>query len=156
MLANARVFGFVFNPLTVYWCHDAGGALVCAIAEVHNTYGGRHRYLLRADHRGEVIVPKAFYVSPFNPVSGRYVLRVPEPTRGRLCVAITLLDASGAVVLTATWTGSVHPARPTTVLTTALAAPLAPLLVLARIRWQGVRLWARGLPLHPRPQEAAR
>lgn len=155
MLANARVFGFVFNPLTLYWCHDAGGALVCAIAEVHNTYGGRHRYLLRVDHRGEVIVPKAFYVSPFNSVSGRYVLRVPEPTQGRLGVAITLLDPSGGVVLTATWTGSIHPARPATVLTTALAAPLAPLLVSARIRWQGVRLWARGLPLHPRPQEVA-
>ncbi|MGX9673967.1 DUF1365 domain-containing protein [Mycobacterium sp. HM-7] len=155
MLANARVFGFVFNPLTLYWCHDAGGALVCAIAEVHNTYGERHRYLLRADHRGEVTVPKAFYVSPFNPVSGRYVLRVPEPTRDVLSVAITLLDPSGGLVLTATWTGSIHPAHPTTVLATALAAPLAPLLVAARIRWQGVRLWARGLPLHPRPQEAA-
>ncbi|MUL76900.1 DUF1365 domain-containing protein [Mycolicibacterium sp. CBMA 226] len=155
MLANARVFGFVFNPLTLYWCHDADGTLVCAIAEVHNTYGGRHRYLLPADQLGQMTVPKAFYVSPFNPVSGRYVLRVPEPARDRLRVAITLLDPSGGVVLAATWTGSIHPARPATVLATALAAPLAPLLVAARIRWQGVRLWARGLPLHPRPQEAA-
>lgn len=155
MLANARVFGFVFNPLTLYWCHDAGGALVCVVAEVHNTYGGRHRYLLRVDHRGEASVPKAFYVSPFNPVGGRYALRVPAPSHDRLSVAITLRDASGAVVLTASWAGSIHPARPATVLSTALAAPLAPLLVAVRIRWQGLRLWARGLPLHPRPQEAA-
>lgn len=155
MLANARVFGFVFNPLTLYWCHDAGGALICVVAEVHNTYRGRHRYLLRVDHRGEASVPKAFYVSPFNPVSGRYVLRVPAPTRDRLDVAVTLLDPSGAVIMTATWAGSIHSARPGTVLATVLAAPLAPLLVAARIRWQGVRLWARGLPLQPRPQEAA-
>ena len=47
MLAHARVLGYVFNPLTVYWCHDAGGALACVVAEVHNTYHQRHAYLLR-------------------------------------------------------------------------------------------------------------
>ncbi|MGB8404109.1 MAG: DUF1365 domain-containing protein [Mycobacterium sp.] len=155
MLTNARVLGYVFNPLTFYWCHNPGGALVCVIAEVHNTYRERHRYLLRVDHRGEVSVPKEFYVSPFNTVSGRYELRVPEPTHGRLGVAIRLHDLSGGVILTAAWAGSIHPARTSTVLRAALTAPLAPLTVAARIRWQGVRLWARGLPLHPRPQEAA-
>ncbi|MDR3663357.1 MAG: DUF1365 domain-containing protein [Mycobacterium sp.] len=155
MLANARVLGFVFNPLTLYWCHDPDGALVCVIAEVHNTYRGRHRYLLRVDHRGEVTVPKALYVSPFNPVSGRYVLRTPEPTRDRLSVTIRLHDLSGGLILTAAWTGSIHPARTATVLRATLTAPLAPLMVAARVRWQGVRLWARGLPLQPRPQEAA-
>lgn len=155
MLTNARVLGFVFNPLSLYWCHDAAGTLVCVIAEVHNTYRERHRYLLQLDRHGEVTVPKEFYVSPFNTVDGRYVLRLPEPTHDRLGVAIRLHDLSGAVILTAAWAGTVHPARTTTVLRAALAMPLAPLMVAARIRWQGVRLWARGLPVHPRPQEAA-
>jgi uncharacterized protein len=49
MLANARVLGYVFNPLTVYWCHRADGTLECVLAEVHNTYRERHCYLLRPD-----------------------------------------------------------------------------------------------------------
>ena len=52
MLANARVLGYVFNPLTVFWCHAPDGSLRCVIAEVHNTYGERHRYLLLTDERG--------------------------------------------------------------------------------------------------------
>ncbi|MDT7782895.1 MAG: uncharacterized protein QOF58_1314, partial [Pseudonocardiales bacterium] len=79
MLANARVLGYVFNPLSVYWCHDASGALVCVVAEVHNTYGGRHCYLLRTDDQGRASVDKEFYVSPFLEVDGHYVMRLPKP-----------------------------------------------------------------------------
>ena len=65
MLAHARVLGYVFNPLTVYWCHRADGTLAAVVAEVHNTYRQRHAYLLP----GAVSdVPKRFYVSPFYPV----------------------------------------------------------------------------------------
>ena len=64
MLASARVFGHVFNPLSLFWCHDAAGELRCVIAEVHNTYGERHCYLLETDDAGRASVPKAFYVSP--------------------------------------------------------------------------------------------
>ena len=79
MLAHARVFGYVFNPLTVYWCHRADGTLACVVAEVHNTYGQRHAYLLHTDERGRAEVPKEFYVSPFYPVDGRYRMSLPEP-----------------------------------------------------------------------------
>ena len=64
MLANARSLGHVFNPLTVYWCY-ADGELMCVVAEVHNTYGERHRYLLFPDEAGRARTDKAFYVSPF-------------------------------------------------------------------------------------------
>ncbi|NUR98255.1 MAG: DUF1365 domain-containing protein, partial [Kribbellaceae bacterium] len=70
MLANARVLGHVFDPLTVYWCLD--GPYV--VAEVHNTYGERHVYLLRPDERGVARTAKEFYVSPFYDVSGSYLL----------------------------------------------------------------------------------
>ena len=79
MLAHARVFGYVFNPLTVYWCHRPDGTLACVVAEVHNTYGQRHCYLLHTDERGRAEVPKQFYVSPFYPVDGRYRMSLPEP-----------------------------------------------------------------------------
>ncbi|MDG3010816.1 DUF1365 domain-containing protein [Rhodococcus sp. D2-41] len=150
MLTNARVLGFVFNPLTVYWCHDRAGALACVVAEVHNTYGERHRYLLRTDGHGNATVAKSFYVSPFNSVSGTYRLHVPEPA-ARLGIAITLLDPAGTTVFAATMTGRVHPADNRTVLRALLAVPGAPMLVALLIRWQGLRLWLRRLPIQPRP-----
>ena len=79
MLAQARVFGYVFNPLTVYWCHRAGGSLACVVAEVHNTHRQRHAYLLRTDDHGRAQAPKQFYVSPFYPVDGGYRMCLPEP-----------------------------------------------------------------------------
>lgn len=152
MLTNARVLGYVFNPLTVYWCHDRDGSLVCVVAEVHNTYGGRYRYLVRPDPHGNAVVAKDFYVSPFNAVTGEYRLHVPEPDR-QLRVAVHLSDPAGSTVFTATMTGRVHAADTATVARALVAVPLAPLLVALRIRWQGMRLWARGLPLVDRPQE---
>ncbi|WP_054814944.1 DUF1365 domain-containing protein [Nocardia arizonensis] len=151
MLTNARVLGYVFNPLTLYWCRDDTGAPVCVIAEVHNTYGGRHRYLLRPDDSGRAHTDKQFYVSPFNDVSGDYRMRVPEPD-DRLRVSIVLSD--GDPIFAAAMTGRCHPATPATILRATLTAPLAPLVVSARIRWQGVRLWARRLPVAPRPTPA--
>ncbi|MFD6355834.1 DUF1365 domain-containing protein [Nocardia tengchongensis] len=155
MLANARVLGYVFNPLTVYWCHDPEGALRCVVAEVHNTYGERHRYLVESD--AETVVDKQFYVSPFNPVAGRYRLRLPEPT-DRLRLAITLERPDGRTVFAATVVGRVLPADRRTVARTLLAHPLETLRIAARIRWQGLRLRARGLPIVARepsvPQEA--
>nr|MBA2695547.1 DUF1365 domain-containing protein [Actinomycetota bacterium] len=75
MLANARVLGYVFNPLSVHWCLDPRtGATRCVVAEVHNTYGERHPYLLQPDARGSASTDKDFYVSPFYDVSGRYRL----------------------------------------------------------------------------------
>ncbi len=58
MLASARVFGHVFNPLSLFWCHDAAGELRCVLAEVHNTYGERHCYLLETDDAGRASVPR--------------------------------------------------------------------------------------------------
>lgn len=155
MLANARVFGYVFNPLTVFWCHDDTGALRCVLAEVHNTYGERHRYLIPPGP--EQVVAKGFYVSPFNPVAGHYRLRLPLPDT-RLRLAISLEEPDGRTVFAATVRGLVRPASRRAVLGAALAHPFETWRIAARIRWQGLRLWRRGLPIVPRtphlPQEA--
>ena len=76
MLANARVLGHTFDPLSVFWCVGPDGAVRAVMFEVHNTYGGRHAYLLDVDDRGRAGVDKAFYVSPFNDTSGRYDVRL--------------------------------------------------------------------------------
>lgn len=156
MLTAARVFGYVFNPLTVYWCRDADDRLVCVVAEVHNTYGGRHSYLLFPDESGRADVVKDFYVSPFLPIDGGvYRMRVPEPDE-RLSVSIRLDLPGGAPPFVASVHGVRRAATGRELLRMAARHPLAPLAVAGRIRRQGVALFLRGLPVVPRPRPGAR
>lgn len=150
MLANPRVFGHTFNPLSVFWCHDRQGRVVCVVAEVHNTYGERHVYLLDVDDNGSARVNKEFYVSPFNAVDGEYRMRLPEPSES-LALSI-VLERAGMPPFVAAVSGTRRRASPLAVLSSALKVPLAPLRVVVQIRWQGIRLWARGLPIVPRPR----
>jgi DUF1365 family protein len=149
MLAHARVFGYVFNPLTVYWCHRPDGTLAAVVAEVHNTYGERHAYLLHTDERGRAEVPKQFYVSPFYPVDGQYRMSLPEPG-DRLALSIAL-GRPGGDKFTAGVQGRAVPATARTLAAAALRHPWSTVVVSARIRWQGTKLYLRGLRPAPRP-----
>ena len=149
LLTNARTFGYVFNPLSVYWCFDPTGQLVCVVAEVHNTYGERHCYLLRTDERGRARTDKAFYVSPFYPVDGEYQMSLPVPTDD-LALTITLHRGEGRPFV-ATVRGHRRRASTVAVVQAAARLPLVTLVVAARIRVQGVKLWLRRLPVAPRP-----
>lgn len=149
MLGHAAVLGYVFNPLTVFWCHRADGALAAVIAEVHNTYGQRHVYLLHPDGRGRAEADKDFYVSPFLPVAGRYRLHLPEPgVTLRLSVTLRI---GGQTVLAASVTGRRRAYTPRRLLGCALRHPWVTAQVTALIHWQGIRLAARRLPIVPRP-----
>ncbi len=152
MLTNARVLGYVFNPLTVYWCRYADGSPACVVAEVHNTYGGRHRYLLRPNARDRATTAKEFYVSPFFPVDGDYRMYLPEPTE-RLAISISL-HREGGRPFVATLRGQRRPATVRTVLRSALRHPWVTAVVALRIRRHGVHLFLRGLPVQPRPEPA--
>lgn len=145
MLAGARVFGHVFNPLTLLWCHDRSGRLAALIAEVHNTHGGRHRYLLRPDAAGRSTQAKTFEVSPFFDVSGEYRIRVSAPTE-RLSVSIGL-RRGGHTAFVATMRGTRRPGSTRELLRCAVRYPWSTLATSARIRYQGIRLWLRGLPI---------
>jgi hypothetical protein len=146
MLAQARVLGYVFNPLTVYWCHRPDGTLACVVAEVHNTYRQRHAYLLPGV-RAEV--PKQFYVSPFYPVDGRYWMSLPEPD-ATLALSVRL-DRPDGHSFAASVRGQAVPATARALLAAVVRYPWATVAVSVRIRWQGVRLYLRGLPVIPRP-----
>ena len=76
MLANARTFGYVFDPLSVFWCYAADGTLEGVLAEVHNTYGERHGYVVELDEQRPRAADKELYVSPFFGVFGDYQLQV--------------------------------------------------------------------------------
>lgn len=150
MLAHARSLGHVFNPLTVFWCLAPDGRLVAAVLEVHNTYGGRHAYVVEVDDAGRARVDKAFYVSPFNDVSGEYQVRLVLDER-RVTVAIRLVRA-GQTVLDAAQSGTPMPATGRTLLSTAARHLSMTHRVTALIRVHGVRLWTRRLPVVPRPR----
>ncbi len=151
MLANPRSLGYVFNPLSLFWCHDSSGDLLCVVAEVRNTYGGRHCYLLHTDESGRAETEKVFYVSPFYPVDGYYRMSVPEPGE-RLNLNITL-HRPNQRPFTASVRGARRPATLRTVLATALRRPLETRVVRALITKHGVALWRKGLPVVPRPVE---
>ncbi|MGY5047959.1 DUF1365 domain-containing protein [Streptomyces sp. 900105755] len=149
MLTHARVFGYVFNPLTLYWCLGRDGEPRCVVAEVHNTYGGRHAYLLTPDATGSARTEKEFYVSPFFPVDGHYRMRLPRPGE-RLDLTVHL-DRQGGRAFTATVRGHRREATASALLRQALRHPWSTLAVSAAIRAHGIRLYLRGLPVQPRP-----
>ena len=149
MLAHARVLGYVFNPLTVFWCHRADGTLACVIAEVHNTYGQRHAYLVHTDEQGRARVEKKFYVSPYHPVDGWYEMRLPRPGP-RLTLSVTLHRPNGHL-FAASVQGKAVPATRPALLRAAARHPWSTAAVTARIRWQGIKLYTRGLRPVPRP-----
>ncbi|MFE9782656.1 DUF1365 domain-containing protein [Streptomyces sp. NPDC005775] len=149
MLTQARVLGHVFNPLTVYWCRRADGTPLCTVAEVHNTYGERHCYLLRPDGSGRADTGKEFYVSPFFAVDGDYRMRLPEPGP-RLALTVHL-ERAGLRPFTATVRGVRQPATPGALMRLAVRHPWSTAVASAAIRLHGIRLLVRGLPVQPRP-----
>ena len=148
MLANPRSLGHAFNPLSVYWCYRPDGVLACIVAEVHNTHGEHHSYLLHPDASGTSRVAKEFYVSPFFAVDGAYDVRCTEPG-DEVRVSITLRRGpSLGPVFTATLTGRAD--QPVgSVAAAALRHPWSSRRVSALIRWEGLRLWLRRLPVVP-------
>ena len=149
MLANARVLGHVFDPLTVFWVQSDDGVLRAVVFEVHNTYGERHAYLIDVDRFGRAHADKAFYVSPFNDMAGTYDIRL-RVDPGQLSVTVGL-DRAGARVLTAATHGTPEPATRRALLRVSLSHLLMPHRVSALIRLHGIRLWLRRLPVFPRP-----
>jgi hypothetical protein len=154
MLANARVLGYVFNPLTVYWCHRRDGELACVMAEVHNTYGERHRYLLHPDAAGRARTDKAFYVSPFLTVEGHYDMSLRRPDE-RLAVSVTL-HQDGAPALAATIRGVRRPASTRELVRMVLRRPFLPHWISILIHRHGIAMWLRRYPVTPRKKSGTR
>jgi DUF1365 family protein len=149
MLANARVLGHVFDPLSVFWCFDGRGALIAIVAEVHNTYGQRHAYLLRPGPSAAATTDKALYVSPFYDVSGRYELQF--ELSPQVVSSTVILRKGETVAFSATFRGHPTPATKASVIAQLITKPLMPQQVSAMIRVHGIFLWLRRLPVKRRP-----
>jgi DUF1365 family protein len=143
MLTNARVLGYVFNPLSVFYCHGPEGELRCVVAEVHNTHGERHCYLLHPGERGRAQIDKQFYVSPFLTVDGRYHMTF-APPGDRLAVQMSL-EQDGERVFAASLTGRRLPLTNRSLGRMLVRYPLMTAKVTALIHLQGLRLHLRGI-----------
>lgn len=153
LLTNARVLGYVFNPLSVFYCHGRDGELRCVIAEVHNTHGERHCYLLHPGERGRAETDKEFYVSPFLTVDGRYRMSF-APVGERLAIQMSL-EQEGERVFAASLTGTRLPLTNGSLGRMLARYPLMTAKVTTLIHLQGLRLHRRGVthvrrPPHPR------
>ena len=155
LLAQPRVMGHVFNPVSFWLCYDDAGALRVVIAEVTNTYGDRHSYLCHRDDRGEITAQdklharKIFYVSPFQIVEGEYSFRF-DIREDRIGIWIDLSQGENGVI--ATLVGPRKPLRMTGVLRALLRRPFGSRRVLALIHWQALKLWWKGAAFRTRPE----
>ena len=154
LLAQPRVLGHVFNPVSFWLCRDGTDALRAVIAEVTNTYGDRHSYLrarpglepIRAEDRIEAA--KIFHVSPFQPVEGKYSFNFDiRPDRVNIRIDF---DTPGGGVL-ATLTGPRRALTNLAILRSALRRPFGARRVLGLIHWQALKLWWKGATFRNRP-----
>lgn len=149
LLCYPRLFGYAFNPLSVYFCRDAGGRMIATVQEVHNTFGGRHAYVLPTDPDGSPTLirqsaEKTFLVSPFNPVSGTYRFAI-RPPSGQVSVVIRHHDDEGPV-LDAAFTGHRKPFTTGALLRVMAAHPFMTHKVIVGIHWEAFKLWIKGVP----------
>jgi len=147
-----RVLGYVFKPVSFWYAHRRDGSLAAVLAEVNNTFGERHCYLLTGEQLGfgrELVADKVFHVSPFCEVRGRYrfrFMRTPE----RVVARIEHDDEAGPLLLTSV-SGRLQALSAASVRRALLAMPLMSLGVTARIHWQAWRLWRKHVPFIRKP-----
>lgn len=151
-----RVLGFVFKPVSFWYAHRADGSLAAIVAEVNNTFGDRHCYLLRGPDLmwGHTLqASKVFHVSPFLPVSGDYRFRFLRSNSDRLVARVELHDQPGLVLRTSI-SGQLRPWSATLQRRALLSMPWLTLGIVARIHWQALQLWFKRLPFFRRPDPA--
>jgi hypothetical protein len=150
-----RVLGYVFNPVSFWFCEDREQRVRAILAEVNNTFGERHAYLLvHPDARpilpAEVLAArKAFHVSPFFSVAGGYRFRFHQ-TRNRRLARIDYHDDQGDLLHTSV-SGAGEPLCARTLARAFLGYPWMTLAVIARIHWQALKLWTKRVPFVSKP-----
>ena len=147
-----RVLGYVFRPVSFWYCHRADGSLAAIVAEVNNTFGERHCYLLDGPGLAwgrELQARKVFHVSPFCRVQGVYRFRFMR-TADRMVARVDHDDESGALLETSV-SGRLQPLTAASARAAFFGMPLMSLGVIARIHWQALRLWLDRVPFHRKP-----
>lgn len=152
----ARVLGHAFKPVSFWFCANADGECFAIVAEVNNTFGERHCYLL-TDPRGGTLrngqlltAEKVFHVSPFCRVSGDYRFRF--LSRGDRHVARIDLEDEGGPLLVTSLGGRSTAMGTRSRLRALLGYPLFSLTVIFRIHWHALLLWLKRVPWFSKPE----
>jgi DUF1365 family protein len=154
LLALPRMLGFVFNPISVFFGYGPDGALRGVLYEVRNTFGETHVYAAPAnDGASRQDAKKAFHVSPFFAVRGKYAFSLLTPDERLLLTVQNIVD--GQVEHSASLAGVRVPLSDGRLLATFLGLPLMTAGVVAAIHWQALRLWLRGARYHKKPPPPA-
>ncbi len=153
-----RVLAYAFKPVSFWYCHRADGTLRAIVAEVNNTFGERHCYLLEQPRYGaELRATKVFHVSPFCRVEGEYVFRFMRTVRDGVThtvVRVDLHDAQGALLQTSI-SGVLQPYTRDSAGRALWRQPLMTLALIAHIHWQALRLWRKRVPFFRKPAPPA-
>jgi DUF1365 family protein len=151
LLTNLRVLGYVFNPVSFFWCYRASGELACVVAEVSNTFGEMLPYLLPAPGTGalEWHVPKRLHVSPFFELDQEYRFFLSEP--GERVHARVDVWQDGERRLGSVLAGERRPLTNATLARALVRYPLMPQQVIGLIHWQALKLWRKRVPFHHKP-----
>lgn len=150
VLCYPRILGYVFNPLTVYFCHASSGALRAILYEVCNTFGERHTYVIPVENGATEPVrqscAKELYVSPFTPMSCFYQFHI-EPPGERVLVRIDESDGDGPL-LVASFSGHRESMSDRAFVRALIRYPLMTFKVTVGIHWEALRIWLKGIPVH--------
>ncbi len=154
LLCFPRLLGYGFNPLSVWYCFHSDGSLRAVLAEVNNTFGEHHFYLMSQE--GEPLswpvarsVNKVFHVSPLMGMDASYGFRLSEPT-DRLSVVIHQYQ-NGKLTMIASQEGEGHELTDRHLLSALFRVPLLPFKIMAAIHWQALKIWLRGASFFHKP-----
>jgi DUF1365 family protein len=159
LMTLPRLLGYVFNPVSFWFCRDRRGSLRAVLCEVSNTFGERHCYLVHRDDRQPISAEewfdgrKVFHVSPFLPVDGRYRFRF-QLDAERARVDVNYHDREGLMLATSVG-GRREPLCDRSMLRRFVANPTMTLAVIARIHWQALQLWRKRIRFHRKPTPPA-
>jgi DUF1365 family protein len=147
-----RVLGYVFKPVSFWYCERRDGTLTAVVVEVNNTFGERHCYLLAGPELAfgrEMQARKVFHVSPFCAVQGRYRFRFMR-TAQRTVARVDHDDEIGPLLQTSV-SGHLQPLTPSSMRGAFFGTPLMTLGVMVRIHWHALRLWLKRVPFFSKP-----
>ena len=148
-----RLFGYVFNPVSFWYCHDRSGALKAVLAEVNNTFGESHRYLLGSDQpitaQTELFSKKNMHVSPFCEVDGHYRFQFREAQQTSF-ISLEYFDKQGLLLKTALG-GLCSDLTPAGIRSAILRQPWLTCSIVFGIHWQAFRLWLKDVPWFSKP-----
>jgi DUF1365 family protein len=151
-----RMAGYAFKPVSFWYCHRADGSLRAVVAEVNNTFGERHFYLLDASdvaYGATLEADKVFHVSPFCRVQGGYRFRFGR-SGDRIVARVEHFDTEGPLIVTSV-SGRLEALDAASVRRAAWSMPLLTYGVVARIHWQALALWRKRVPFFRKPAAPA-